>query len=198
MSSTQHPDNDLTINPSGNESIRDVMDRFTGRRNFLKGSLATATFASLGGFSLESLANGAYVGSPAPTGGIGFTGVPANIIPMTDGITVPSGYTAKTFIAWGDAIGKAGPDAMTHWDPSTAMTEARQLTTWGSHNDGMHLFPFPAVGAQGLSNDRGLLVVNHEYVDPGLVHNTGTYGTDTITKGMVDTKVLGAKSLIGS
>ena len=191
MSSTQHPDNDLTINPSGNESIRDVMDRFTGRRNFLKGSLATATFASLGGFSLESLANGAYVGSPAPTGGIGFTGVPANIFPMTDGITVPSGYTAKTFIAWGDAIGKAGPDAMTHWDPSTAMTEARQLTTWGSHNDGMHLFPFPAVGASGLSNDRGLLVSNHEYVDPGLVVNSMTYGTDVITKPMVDAQVAG-------
>jgi secreted PhoX family phosphatase len=193
MSSQQHPDNDLTINPSGNESIRDVMDRFTGRRNFMKGSLATATFATLGGFSMESLAGGfpGYTGSPSPAGGIGFTGVPANIFPMTDGITVPSGYTAKTFIAWGDAIGKTGPDANTHWDASTPMTTARQLTTWGSHNDGMHLFPFPVTGAGGISSDRGLLVSNHEYVDPGLFHNTNTYGTDVITKDMVDTQVAG-------
>ena len=193
MSSQQHPDNDLTINPSGNESIRDVMDRFTGRRNFMKGSLATATFATLGGFSMESLAGGfpGYTGSPSPAGGIGFTGVPANIFPMTDGITVPSGYTAKTFIAWGDAIGKIGPDANTHWDASSPMTTARQLTTWGSHNDGMHLFPFPVAGAGGISSDRGLLVSNHEYVDPGLFHNTTTYGTDAITKPMVDAQVAG-------
>lgn len=191
MSSMQHPDNDLTINPSGNESIRDVMDRFTGRRNFIKGSLATATFASLGGFSLESLANGAYTGSPSPIGGIGFTGVPANIAPMTDGITVPSGYTARVLIAWGDAIGKTGPDANTHWNPATAMTTARQLTTWGAHNDGMHLFPFPGTGAAGIANDRGLLVSNHEYVDPGLVAHTTTYGTDVITKAMVDAQVAG-------
>ena len=58
MSSMLHPDNDQTINPSGNESIRDVMEQFTGRRNFMKGSLATATLATLGGFSLESLAGG--------------------------------------------------------------------------------------------------------------------------------------------
>ncbi|MBC7207884.1 MAG: PhoX family phosphatase [Methyloversatilis sp.] len=191
MSSMQHPDNDLTINPSGNESIRDVMDRFTGRRNFIKGSLATATFASLGGFSLESLANGAYTGSPSPAGGIGFTGVPANIAPMTDGITVPSGYTARVLIAWGDAIGKTGPDANTHWNPATAMTTGRQLTTWGAHNDGMHLFPFPGTGAGGIANDRGLLVSNHEYVDPGLVANTTTYTTDVITKAMVDAQIAG-------
>ena len=191
MSSMQHPDNDLTINPSGNESIRDVMDRFTGRRNFIKGSLATATFASLGGFSLESLANGAYTGSPSPAGGIGFTGVPANIAPMTDGITVPSGYTARVLIAWGDAIGKTGPDANTHWNPATAMTTARQLTTWGAHNDGMHLFPFPGTGAGGIANDRGLLVSNHEYVDPGLVAHTTTYNADVITKAMVDAQIAG-------
>ncbi|MDP3872207.1 MAG: PhoX family phosphatase [Methyloversatilis sp.] len=189
MSAHLHPDNNVTINPTDNESIRDVLAAFTGRRNFMKGSIGTAVLASMGGFSLEALAAG-YVPSPTPTnGGIGFTGVPANIAPMTDGITVPNGYTAKVFISWGDAIGKAGPEANTHWDPSTAMTKARQLTTWGSHNDGMHLFPFPAVGAGGLSNDRGLLVSNHEYVDPGLLNHTLTYGTDVITQDMVDAQI---------
>lgn len=189
MSSQFHPDNTESINPSSNETIRDVIAEFNGRRNFMKGSIGTAVLASMGGFSLEALAAG-YVASPSPTnGGIGFTGVPANVAPMTDGITVPAGYTAKIFIAWGDAIGKTGPHANTHWDPNTAMTAERQLTTWGAHNDGMHFFPFPAAGAGGIASDRGLLVSNHEYVDPGLVCNTLTYATDVITKPMVDAQL---------
>jgi secreted PhoX family phosphatase len=186
MSSCMHPDNDQTINPSGNESIRDIIEVYTGRRNFLKGSLGAAAVMSLGGFAGQASAYTTTATSPAIT----FAGVPANLAAtFTDQITVPQGYTARVLIGWGDAIGRSGPNANTHWDASQPMTEALQLTTFGSHNDGMHLFPFPAVGAQGESNERGLLVVNHEYVDPGLVHNTGTYGTDTITKAMVDTQL---------
>lgn len=37
MKGTQHPRNDVTINPSGNESIHDVIGRTDpGRRTFLK------------------------------------------------------------------------------------------------------------------------------------------------------------------
>ncbi|NBD20279.1 DUF839 domain-containing protein [Aquabacterium fontiphilum] len=186
MSSCMHPDNDQTINPSGNTSIRDVMAAYTGRRNFLKGSLGAAAVMTLGGFGRDAMAYTTPSSSPAIT----FTGVPANLAAtFTDKITVPAGYTAKVLIGWGDAIGRTGPAANAHWDASGAMTEAVQLTTFGAHNDGMHFFPFPAVGAQGESNDRGLLVVNHEYVDPGLVHNTTSYSTDTITKAMVDTQL---------
>ncbi|WP_374335042.1 PhoX family phosphatase [Methyloversatilis sp.] len=191
MSSQFHPDNNDTINPSSNETIRDVIANFKGRRNFLKGSMGTAVLASMGGFSMEALAAG-YVPSPSPAnGGIGFSGVPANIAPMTDGITVPTGYSARVLISWGDAIGKTGPQANVHWNPAGAMTEATQLTTWGAHNDGMHLFPFPGTGAGGVSSDRGLLVANHEYVDPGLVNHTTTYSTDVITKAMVDAQIAG-------
>ena len=42
MSSCMHPDNDQPINPSGNSSIRDVIEAYTGRRNFLKGTLGAA------------------------------------------------------------------------------------------------------------------------------------------------------------
>jgi secreted PhoX family phosphatase len=192
MTSPQHPDNDSTINPSDNESIRDVMAQFTGRRNFMRGTLTSAVLASMGGFSLEALATAAptYPGSPTPTGGgITFTGVPANVQPMFDGISVPLGYTARVLLSWGDAIGKPGVDANTHWDPSTAMTEARQLTTWGAHNDGMHFFPFPIAGTNTVSSARGLLASNHEYVDPGLVHSTASYATTAVTASMVATQL---------
>jgi secreted PhoX family phosphatase len=100
------------------------------------------------------------------------------------------GYTAKTLIGWGDAIGVPGPNAMVHHDHSTGpITAARQNTTFGQHNDGMHFFPFPATGVSGVSSDRGLLVVNHEYVDPGLHANTASYATIAITQAIVDAQV---------
>jgi len=187
MTSCMHPDNDLTINPSGNASIRDVLAEFKGRRNFMKGSLGMAAVATLGGLASQAHA---YSGSPTPGGGgITFTGLPPNLAAtFVDAITVPTGYTARVLIGWGDAIGRTA-DPFTHWDPSTAMTEARQLTTFGAHNDGMHFFPFPTAGIGGVSSDRGLLCVNHEYNDPGLVTNSFAYGTLPITQAIVDAQL---------
>jgi len=181
MTSVFHPNNDETINPSGNESIRDVIDQFNGRRNFLKGTLAAGVLTGLGGFGTNALA---YTPSPSPSGGgITFAGVgpnrPSNPGGFVDAITVPVGYTVKVLAAWGDAIGIAG--ATTHYNPADPMTEALQLTTFGQHNDGMHFFPFPVAGGRAPSSDRGLLCVNHEYVDPGLHVNTAAYGTYPLT-----------------
>jgi hypothetical protein len=190
MSSVFHPSNDETINPSGNESIRDVMAAFTGRRNFMKGTLGAATVATLGGFA--TTANAAYPVAPAPTGAIGFAGLPPNLAAgFVDAVSVPAGYTAKTLVGWGDAIGVVGPNALIGHDHSSALpiTAAVQSATFGQHNDGMHFFPFAAIGAAGTSSDRGLLVVNHEYVDPGLHANTNSYGTIAITKALVDAQV---------
>ena len=187
MSSCKHPDNDITINPSGNTSIRDVVAEFKGRRGFLKGSLGMAAVATLGGFAREAVA---YTGSPTPGGGgITFTGLPPNLAAsFVDAVSVPAGYTAKVLVGWGDAIGRPS-DPNTHWDSSTAMTEARQLTTFGAHNDGMHFFPFPTAGVGGVSSDRGLLCVNHEYNDPGLVTASTAYGTLPMTQAIVDTQL---------
>jgi secreted PhoX family phosphatase len=84
-----------------------------------------------------------------------------------------------------------GPNALIGHDHSSALpiTAAVQSATFGQHNDGMHFFPFSAIGAAGTSSDRGLLVVNHEYVDPGLHANTNSYGTIAITKALVDAQV---------
>ncbi len=195
MSSVFHPDNDETINPSGNPSIRDVMAAYTGRRNFLKGTLgaaAVATLGGLGGVAKAGTALASYPVSPAPTGPIPFTGLPPNLAAgFIDAVSVPQGYTAKTLIAWGDAIGIPGPDALVNHDHSSPqpISAARQATTFGQHNDGMHFFPFPSAGTRGGSNDRGLLVVNHEYVDPGLHANTANYASIPMTREIVDAQV---------
>jgi len=186
MSSTLHPDgkanpHDTVANSSGNESILSLIEqRQLNRRGFLKTSLGAAAGATavavLGSSVVDGLTNYANA-APAPLGGIGFESVPANVAPMTDGVTVPEGYTARVLISWGDSLSNA-PD----WDPAGAMDEATQLHCFGAHNDGMHYFPFPG---KRRGNERGLLVCNHEYVDPGLANNTTSYATDTITLAMV-------------
>jgi secreted PhoX family phosphatase len=190
MSSALHPDgkanpSHASSNPSGNPTLDDLIDaRKMSRRTFLQGSLGITASAAFGGSLFDSLIRGAYA-APAPLASIGFSSVPTNLYlsPGDDSVTVPAGYTARVLVAWGDSLTNAP-----HWDPAGAMTEAVQLRTFGAHIDGMRLFPFPATGAAGIANARGLLVTNHEYVDPPLVNNISPasgYATASITADMV-------------
>jgi secreted PhoX family phosphatase len=192
MSSLLHPDSRLnpsqaSSNDSGNPSIHDVIaERKLSRRDFLKTSAGAtagaAALATLGTGVVDGLTNYAHA-DPAPLGGIGFSSVPANVTPMTDAVTVPPGYTARTLVAWGDSLTPAP-----HWDTIRPMDEATQNHCYGAHTDGMHFFPFPQAGASGQSNTRGLLVTNSEYCDPPLVNGitpASSYATATITLEMV-------------
>ena len=176
--------NDESNNLSTNPSMQEVIDNCDyDRRFFLKCSLGTATLATFAGVGLGSLSTNvaAHGGNPAKPL-IGFTSVAANTLPLTDAVTVPHGYTARVMVAWGDAL-SSGP----HWNPSTEMTEAVQLRTYGAHTDGMHFFPFSDSERDGSKH--GLLVANHEYNDPGLVHGTLTYTTDAMTAERVGTQL---------
>ncbi len=186
MSSRLHPDSKLkpsetASNDSGNTSILDVIEqRQLSRRGFLANTLGTTAgvtaMAVLGTNFLDGLSQPALA-APPPEGGIGFTSVPANLFKAfdDDAVTVPKGYTVKVLVAWGDSL-----TTQPHWNPIGAISEETQLHCFGCHNDGMHFFPFP--GENGtLSSTEGLLVVNHEYCDPGLVNNTTTYSSDFIT-----------------
>ncbi|SOD40460.1 PhoX family protein [Nitrosovibrio sp. Nv4] len=190
MSSALHPDgkanpSHASSNKSRNPALNDLIDAHKlSRRAFLQGSLGITVTAAFGGSLFGSLVRRAYA-APAPLVGIDFNSVPANLYlsPGDDSVTVPAGYTARVLVAWGDSLTN-GP----HWDPASAMTEAVQLHAFGAHIDGMHLFPFPATGAAGIANARGLLVTNHEYVDPPLVNNISPasgYATTSITVDMV-------------
>lgn len=175
-----HPVNDVSINPSANESIRDLIDRVdANRRRFMKGGLGAALLSAFGGNALLGAVREAFA-APPPAGGIGFTGISASLAPgMFDGVTVPPGYSVAVLSAWGDPIGAPGA---TQLDPMVPQTEAHQLKQDGMHHDGMHFFPFPSSGAGGISNERGLLCCNHEYTDEGILHNELVAGPMTIAK----------------
>ncbi|MGZ0019727.1 PhoX family protein [Nitrosomonas sp. wSCUT-2] len=188
MSSNLHPDsklktNDSTTNDSGNLSMLEIIEQHTlSRRDFLKSSVSTTA-----GITAITVLGTAVVGSmtdlaeaaPSPLAPISFNPVAPNLLPMTDAVTVPEGYTAKVLISWGDSITKEP-----HWDTVSAMDETTQLHCYGAHTDGMHYFPLPGLAG----NRRGLLVSNSEYCDPPLVNNiapASDYAKTSITLEMV-------------
>jgi secreted PhoX family phosphatase len=177
MKGRSHPRNDVALNESNNESIRDVIAQVdAGRRTFLKGSISAAVMAAFGGVAMGTLPRAAYASIPAGVGfaGIGFTGIAPNLLNATtdllekDLVSVPAGYKAEVLFAWGDPIMPGGQN----FDVAATQTAADQEKQSGMHHDGMHFFPFPTRGGGnlGVSNQRGLLCVNHEYTDEAQLH----------------------------
>lgn len=152
-------------NASGNASIHQVSA--PERRHFIRGGLAAAVSGLLsplavkGGALTALLAGGAA--AHAQTGSLlGFKSIPVSTL---DTVTVPEGYIAEPIAAWGEPIGLAGHQPAFQWDASnSAVDQAAQL---GMHHDGIHFYALDG-------SRRGLLVMNHEYVDTGLLFQDGT------------------------
>ncbi len=151
---------DQAINPSANVSLEQLVDR--SRRNLLKGGMGLAALGFLGG----SL--GACRSAVQSESLIGFKGIPTQLDPAFDSVQVAPGYSARTFFSWGDAVMADAPE----WNPDATDDWQAQLKQAGDNHDGMHFFPFPE-----NPDSHGLLVMNHEYVNPPL-HPNGMTFTD--------------------
>lgn len=157
-------------NTSENQSMRDVIA--LSRRSVLEGGLGAGAVAFLGAKTaaagvqdtvdpdLESEA-AALFGPRDPM--LGFTAVPTS---DADTLVVPPGYTAEVLIPWGQPLFSNGPA----WKKDASNTAAEQEQQIGMHHDGMHYFPLLP---DGKVSQRGLLVLNHEYVDPILLYPDG-------------------------
>jgi secreted PhoX family phosphatase len=66
--------------------------------------------------------------------------------------------------AWGEPIGVAGN--MPAWQADAGNSAADQAVQMGMHHDGIHFYPLDG-------SRRGLLAMNHEYTDDGLLHTDG-------------------------
>ncbi|MBD2361061.1 PhoX family phosphatase [Anabaena minutissima FACHB-250] len=198
-----HPKNNVTLNPSKNESIRDVIDRVSlSRRRFIMTAVGTSVLTVLGDVSIGGFLQSVEA-APIPKGtgfaGIGFKSIPPNLRnPATgllekDLVSVPEGYTAKVLIAWGDPIMPTAPD----WLPDASQDAAAQEMQYGMHVDGMHYFPLSrgnvvgrtvssqARSLRGFLNqdiNTGLLCVNHEYTQETILHGSEGLSPVTIQK----------------
>lgn len=142
-------------NRSANPSIHDVSD--PARRVWFRGGLAVFAGAALGPL-VSACAAGAKPGAPL----LGFKGVPAS---TADAVSVPEGYVASVIAAWGEPVGV--PGNMPAWREDASASAADQAVQMGMHHDGIHFFPFAG------GSTRGLLTMNHEYTDDGLLHPQG-------------------------
>ncbi len=155
-------------NRSSNLSIHDIS--VPSRRTILRGGLGTALdglLAPLAAVSLHGCATTSEGGTL-----LGFKGIPVSV---ADKITVPEGYMAEVIAAWGEPIGLSGE--MPAFKEDATNSAAEQMAQLGMHHDGIHFFPTDGSKA-------GLLVMNHEYVDDGLLHADviKTWSADKVRK----------------
>ena len=123
------------------------------RRLLLQGGVAGALAPLLGACAMPG-------GAAAPV--IGFKPLG---ISSADALLVADGYEALPFMPWGEPVGIAG-QPMPAWKADASNSAAEQALQMGMHHDGMHYVPIDG-------SRRGLLVMNHEYVDDGLLHPGG-------------------------
>jgi uncharacterized protein len=166
-------------NRSGNPSIHDVSD--PARRTLLRGGLGGigGLLGRLAGVGLTPLAAASLAGcssagsrvAEAPR--IGFKGIPVDS--SANGMHVPDGYVASVLAPWGEPVGVAGN--MPAWAPDGSNSAADQAVQMGMHHDGIHFYPLDG-------SRRGLLVMNHEYTDDGLLHVDGmkTWSAEKVKK----------------
>jgi uncharacterized protein len=118
-----------------------------------------------GGLGIAALAALPACGTPGTRPVIGFTPIPPS---SEDLLRVPPEYEATVLYRWGDPIGAAA--GMPEFRMDASNSAADQALQAGMHHDGMHFFPLPR-GSN--SSSHGLLAVNFEYTDDGLLHNDG-------------------------
>jgi uncharacterized protein len=151
-------------NRSANADIHTVSD--PARRLWLQGGLGALAAGALAPL-LAGCATGAGSGPL-----LGFKSIP---VTDQDTMVVPEGYVAVAIAAWGEPVGVPGNMPAFRWDVSNSAAD--QAVQMGMHHDGIHYLPLDG-------SRRGLLAMNHEYTDDGLLHSDGmkTWSAEKVRK----------------
>ena len=100
--------------------------------------------------------------TPASKKPLGYSAVPVS---TEDTLVVPPEYEAQVLYRWGDSVGSSAGAPLFKSDASNNWEE--QSLQAGMHHDGMAYF------AVDGNSRHGLLAINHEYTDDGLLHPDG-------------------------
>jgi secreted PhoX family phosphatase len=158
-------------NTSANPSFSGIVEARLSRRGALLGGLS----AALGAMFVRPGEAVAQAATPAERM-LGFAAIPVS---DRDTIVVPQGYTARVITPWGEPITGSFPAF------SYANTGAEQGMQIGQHHDGMHFFPIEGRSPYEGSSTDGLLVMNHEYIEPRFLHAERYRGRAINTDGVV-------------
>ncbi|HAV1630370.1 TPA: PhoX family phosphatase [Enterobacter hormaechei subsp. steigerwaltii] len=163
---------DELSNHSMNPVFSEVVSAFMSRRRFLQMGMVAGAAVS---FPWLVKPENAFATQANPSAlskavSLGFTSIPVS---TADTVTVPEGYIARPFYRWGDAVGIKGNLPEFKFDASNTTDE--QAAQAGMHHDGMAWFSLPL----GEENpEHGLLALNHEYIDNGMLFKDGTANWD--------------------
>ena len=166
-------------NPAGGPVFLDIARSRLHRRGFLRasGGAVTATLLAGGGLGLAGCGgnNDEISVDSGPQGiarpsALNFAAVAKN---QEDRFTVPSGYSANVLYRTGDPI-SAGVAAYSNQGTDGPATYDRRS---GDCHDGIEYYPLTDSGAVptaiGSGNARGVLAMNHEYINPLFLHAAG-------------------------
>jgi secreted PhoX family phosphatase len=167
---TKHLDRSINSNVSDNPSIGDLIQVAVTRRSFLQAGIVGA----IGALPGAALLGGCAAATAEPP--LGF----AAVAPSTeDRVVVPPGYRVQVLYRWGDPVG--APAGMPPFRMDASNTAEEQALQAGMHHDAIEYFPLPR---DSRSATRGLLALNHEYTDDGLLHPDGlkTWSAEKVRK----------------
>ncbi|WP_312559960.1 PhoX family protein [Atlantibacter hermannii] len=167
---------DEISNRSANPVFSDVASAFLSRRRFLQMGVVAGAAVSFPAL-LKSPAAWAVESAISRPSSLGFTSI---AVSTDDTVRVPEGYVARPFYRWGDAVGLKGNLPEFKIDGSNTTDE--QAAQAGMHHDGMAWFSLPLGGDDP---HHGLLAMNHEYIDNGLLFKDGVanWNLDKVRKG---------------
>ena len=170
-------------NTSAAGHVQDEIAKAVARRSVLKGAGAGALV--LGGLSAAAVALPAAAAAPTSGSTAGstagrlaasdlaraaFTSVKPN---KRDAVVTAPGYDHEVVIRWGDRVVASAPE----FDVAKQSVEAAR-GQFGYNCDYVGVLPLKT--GKKASQDRALLVVNHEYTDENLMFPTGAYTPEQV------------------
>lgn len=173
-----HEDQELDNNTSNNIHFRDILEQRISRRSLIgktaSGAAALTIAASLTACGSDDKEQPSTTPPVKPDESLkrpeklSFTPVKKN---LDDIVTVPEGYEANVLYAMGDSITPNYPA----WSDSNVPSGPSFQFRSGDCHDGMSYFGMHASKGNydAKASDRGLLVMNHEYINPTFLHPKG-------------------------
>ncbi|MBF7683294.1 PhoX family phosphatase [Acinetobacter sp. B5B] len=171
-----HEDQETDNNTSSNTHFDDILGHYITRRDLIKktasGTIALALAATVTGCASQGTSQGQQRSSHLPTTKrpekLSFKPVAKNKLDL---ISVPDGYQVNVLYALGDSINPNYADWNDHNIPSGPSFQFRS----GDCHDGIHFFGLnkKTKRLDDTFSEEGLLVMNHEYINPTFLHAKG-------------------------
>jgi hypothetical protein len=179
---SQHNE-DPVSNPGDNRAFSDVVVNLP-RRRLLQAGMGAAALAFFGVPALTRVGEAVAQTLRGPT--FGFQPIPAVPLDLadlakTDTVRVPAGYSVQVLYRWGDPSGihRNMPEFRVEGGVS-ANSAAEQAAQAGMDHDGMHFFPLQDNPRAG--NQKGVLCVNHENIQPEFLLPAGMPFAEQVAK----------------